>query len=64
MHIEIFSTKSVASKPSSKLFTANQIIETTISRVEKTFRPITKNISKVLGFRAFSSSCPVSLLES
>ena len=56
MHIEIFSTKSVASKPSSKLFTIN--------RVEKTFRPITKNISKVLGFRAFSSSCPVSLLES
>ena len=55
---------SVVSKPSSQLFSANQIIrETKISRVKNTFRPITKNLSEVLGFRALSSSCPVSLLE-
>ena len=38
---------SVVSKPSSQLFSANQIIrETTISRVKNTFRPITKNCQK------------------
>ena len=63
IHTESFTTKSVVSKPSSQLFTANQIRETTISRVEKTFCPITKNLSEVLGFRTFSSSCPFSLLE-
>ena len=63
IHTEIFTTKSVVSKPSSQLFTANQIWETTILHVEKTFRPITKNLPEVLGFHALSFSYPVSLLE-
>ena len=50
IHTAIFTKKSVVSKPSSQLFTANQIRETTISRMEKTFRPVTKNLSEVLGF--------------
>ena len=43
--------------------TANQIWETTILRVEKTVRPITKNLPEVLGFHALSFSYPVNLLE-
>ena len=41
IHAEIFTTEAVVSKPSSQLFTANQIREMTISRVEKTKGPAT-----------------------
>ena len=41
IHAEIFTTEAVVSKPSSQLFTANQIREMTISRVEKMKGPAT-----------------------
>ena len=63
IHTESFTTKSVVSKPSSQLFTANQIRETTISRVEKTFCPITKNLSEVLGFAPSPLPAPLVYLK-